>query len=304
MSRRNFLRLTAGVAGGLLLGACADEENSTPATSSVKLDVGVTPTSLVDTTAPGAIDTTIATSPPREVVTTIQPDTIPPETIPEVEPLISNGELVDRKKVFDIKVTIPSQAEAFIDLPVFACMLDKDSYSDILDNKGVMLDVARKGINDDKFGNPQNIRQEQIALPGEEGAVILFAHRITPVSPDRDDNGGFDDGAEIPMFRDIDLIPPGSIMEIVLENGKSVRYIALNSSDGIGTLPGVEQSDKGMAYKVVLNTNPVSDEADYENSRKVITQDTGGRKIIRMVACHDKGSKQHRIVVEWEQKEK
>jgi hypothetical protein len=294
-NRREFLKIAGGTAAALLLSACASREEATVSSEVGQLSPAATETSS-SIANPADTTSTIAEleSSPS---TTEMVDTTTETTQPASESLIGPEELVDGAKLWDMVITQPGESSPMVNLPAFASLLDPASGNDILDNRGVLIEVAKNSVNPDKLGS--SLWAGEQALPGEEGAVQVFAHRVTEISPDRDGDGRSDGSQKEPMFRDLDHILPGAELTLYLANGKVVRYRALESTDGIhgeGVIAGGE-----FAYKVVLNVESANKLTNPTNTQKYRNQATGGRKLFRTVACHPKNSARDRIVVEWEQ---
>jgi hypothetical protein len=236
------------------------------------------------------VPNTVAPDTETSIVETAEPP------VPEV--LLNPLEITNGQKLWDMVITQPGESGPLINLPAFACFLDAKTGNDILNNRGVLIEVAKKSINPDSVGSA--LWPAEQALPGEVGAVQVFAHRTTDVSPDRDGDGFSDQVPPEVIFEHLDLIRSGASLELQLFNGKTVRYEALASTDGIGG-NGVIAGPEGLAYKIVENVQDAQGDTNIENTHTYRNQDTGGRKLFRTVACHDKGSAQHRIVVEWVQ---
>lgn len=287
LSRRRFLAFAAGAAASTLA-ACAPN-----ARTDQRIERNPTVTDPPAMTQPPITDRD------RSVTTTIQPktpNTSAPDTSTSVEeadepkPFIDPESLIPGQKVYD-QVVIQPDGTVMMNLPVFAdFMTDGDFSETLLNTRGVIIEVVRNDINPEVISTDGLIRSQE-ALPGEVGRVQSFAHNQTEVDVDRDGDGAGDDGIKEPMYRDLELIQVGAVIELRHPDGRTMRYRAIDGNTATG-----------LAYRIVTGVRYTDASGqrrtNYEQAQLYRNQDTDGQEIYTLVACWPDGSTDDRIVVD------
>jgi hypothetical protein len=287
LSRRKFLAAAAVAAAGLATGC-------SPSTSrDSKVERQPTEAKPPVTSQPEEVDRVM---PPDTTTTPDIPETTAPvatpstEVIVEPKPFIDPELLVPGQKVYD-QVVIQPDGTVVMNLPVFAdFMTDGDFSETLLNTRGIIMEVVRNDINPEVMSSDGLIRSQE-ALPGEAGRVQSFAHNQTEVDVDRNGDGLGDDGVKEPMYRDLELIQTGAIIELQHPDGRTMRYRAIDGNTA-----------EGLAYRIVQGVRYTDAsgqrKTNFEKAQLYRNQDTGGKRLYTLVACWPDGSSDDRIVVE------